>query len=95
MIPWTQPHTYNSDGASGSTHSSKYVQWGIRKKGNEELRNEFIRDTRPMLAEIGIEVPDERANRRFLSRRGEIARRVQVVTKRTARVPRAPALADC
>lgn len=60
------PAALDMFGASGSGHSAKYVHWGIRKKGNEELRSDFIRDTRPMIEEIGIEVPDDRANRRFL-----------------------------
>ena len=40
--------------------------WGIRQAGNEELRRQYITDTRPMLEKIGITVPDDSANRQFL-----------------------------
>ena len=53
-------------GASGSTFSDKYVKWGIRTSGNEDLRRQYIADTRPMMEKLGIEVPDDKANRRFL-----------------------------
>ena len=42
-------------GSSDSRFSGKYVKWGIRKKGNEELRQDYIRDTRPLLEALGLE----------------------------------------
>ena len=53
-------------GKSTSKFSDKYVKWGIRKKGNEELRQDYIGHTRPMLEALGIDVPGNTANRRFL-----------------------------
>jgi 1,2-phenylacetyl-CoA epoxidase catalytic subunit len=52
-------------GRSTSTASAAYVKWGIQKHGNEQLRQQYIADTRPMLAKIGIQVPDDLVNRRF------------------------------
>jgi len=60
------PAALDMFGSSDSRFSEKYVRWGIRKKGNAELRQDYIRDVRPMLESIGIRVPDENANRRFL-----------------------------
>jgi len=60
------PAALDMFGASGSTFSEKYVKWGIRQRGNEELREQYIADTRPMLEKLGIEVPEDIANRRFL-----------------------------
>jgi ring-1,2-phenylacetyl-CoA epoxidase subunit PaaA len=60
------PAALDMFGASDSRFSERYVRWGIRHKGNEELRQDYIRDTRPMLEGIGIRVPDDAANRRFL-----------------------------
>jgi len=60
------PAALDMCGASDSNFSEKYVKWGIRQKGNEELRRQYIRDTRPMLEKLGIKVPDDTANRRFL-----------------------------
>ena len=42
------------------------MRWGIRKKGNEGLRQDYINDTRPMLEALEIDVPEDSANRRFL-----------------------------
>jgi ring-1,2-phenylacetyl-CoA epoxidase subunit PaaA len=30
------------------------VRWGIRRAGNDELRRQYIADTRPLLEKIGI-----------------------------------------
>jgi 1,2-phenylacetyl-CoA epoxidase catalytic subunit len=42
------------------------VKWGIQKVGNAEMRRQYIADTRPMLEKIGIKVPPDEANRRYL-----------------------------
>ena len=60
------PAALDMFGRSDSDFSDTYVKWGLRQKNNEELRQQFIADTRPMLEKLGIDVPDDTANRRFL-----------------------------
>ena len=60
------PAALDMFGSSGSRFSEKYVRWGIRRAGNDELRRQYIADTRPLLERIGIQVPDDTLNRRFL-----------------------------
>lgn len=60
------PAALDMFGRSDSAFSDRYVHWGLRKKDNEGLRQQYIADTRPMLERLGIEVPDDTANRRFL-----------------------------
>lgn len=60
------PAALDMFGRSTSTFTDAYVRWGLRTKNNEDLRNEYIADTRPMLEALGIAVPDDKANRRFL-----------------------------
>lgn len=60
------PAALDMFGRSTSRASEGYVKWGIQKKGNEELRQQYIADTRPLLAKLGIAVPDDAANRRFM-----------------------------
>lgn len=60
------PAALDMFGKSTSSFSDAYVRWGLRQKNNEELRQIYIDDTRPMLEEMGINVPDDHANRRFL-----------------------------
>jgi 1,2-phenylacetyl-CoA epoxidase catalytic subunit len=42
------------------------VRWGLRKKNNAELREQYIADTRPMLDKLGLSIPDDHTNRRYL-----------------------------
>ena len=38
----------------------------LRQLSNADLRRQYIHDTRPLLEDLGIEVPSNRLNRRFL-----------------------------
>ena len=60
------PAALDMFGASGSGFSEKYVKWGIRSKGNEDLRQEYIAAARPELEALGLTVPDDTANRKYL-----------------------------
>jgi len=60
------PAALDMFGRSDSAFSDSYVRWGLRKLNNEDLRQRYIADTRPLLEELGIGVPDDRSNRRFL-----------------------------
>ena len=60
------PATLDMFGRSDSDFSDAYVRWGLRKKNNAELRDQYIADTRPMLEKLGITVPADSANRRYL-----------------------------
>lgn len=60
------PAALDMFGRSDSSFSDSYVKWGLRKKNNGELREQYIADTRPMLEKLGITVPDDTANRRYL-----------------------------
>ena len=53
-------------GRSDSDNSKIYVQWGIKGKTNEELRQQYIADTVPLIKELGLEVPDHMENRKYL-----------------------------
>ena len=60
------PAALDTFGRSDSNFSQEYVRWGIRAEDNEALRRRYIADTRPLVEEIGIEVPDDLTNRRYL-----------------------------
>ena len=60
------PAALDMFGRSDSEFSDTYVKWGLRQKNNEQLRQQYIADTRPMLERLGIDVPDDTANRRIL-----------------------------
>jgi 1,2-phenylacetyl-CoA epoxidase catalytic subunit len=60
------PAALDMFGRSDSDFSDAYVRWGLRKKNNAELRDQYIVDTRPMLEKLGIIIPEDNANRRYL-----------------------------
>jgi 1,2-phenylacetyl-CoA epoxidase catalytic subunit len=60
------PAALDMFGRSDSGNSEEYVRWGLRREDNEGLRRMFSADTRPLLEDLGITVPDDEANRRFL-----------------------------
>jgi ring-1,2-phenylacetyl-CoA epoxidase subunit PaaA len=60
------PAALDMFGRSDSDFSDAYVRWGLRHLNNEELRQQYIADTRPLMEDLGIDVPDDTANRRFL-----------------------------
>jgi 1,2-phenylacetyl-CoA epoxidase catalytic subunit len=60
------PAALDMFGRSDSKNSEKYVKWGIKAKTNEELRQQYISDTVPLLDELELDVPDHRANRKYL-----------------------------
>jgi 1,2-phenylacetyl-CoA epoxidase catalytic subunit len=60
------PAALDMFGKSDSKNSQKYVKWGIKAKTNKELRQQYIEDTVPLIEQLGLEVPDHEANRKFL-----------------------------
>ncbi len=60
------PAALDMFGRSDSSFTDAYVRWGLRQKNNADLRRDYIADTRPLLEDLGIEVPSNRLNRRFL-----------------------------
>jgi len=53
-------------GRSDSRREEAYIRWGLKKHRNEELRQAYLREVRPLLEGLGLEVPDEKLNRKFL-----------------------------
>ncbi|MAT04742.1 MAG: Phenylacetic acid catabolic protein [Ilumatobacteraceae bacterium] len=60
------PAALDMFGRSDSDFSDAYVRWGLRELNNEDLRQQYIAETRPLLEELGITVPADTDNRRFL-----------------------------
>ena len=60
------PAALDTFGRTDSSFSQEYVRWGIRNEDNGALRQRYIADTRPLIEELGIEVPDDLANRRYV-----------------------------
>jgi ring-1,2-phenylacetyl-CoA epoxidase subunit PaaA len=53
-------------GKSGSKRQNDYLRWGLRKRSNEQMRDDFISEVNNLLTKLGIPVPDPTAGRRYL-----------------------------
>lgn len=53
-------------GRSDSPNTPRFVRWGLKSVGNAEIRQAYKRYVDGKLVALGLDVPDERAGRRFL-----------------------------
>jgi ring-1,2-phenylacetyl-CoA epoxidase subunit PaaA len=53
-------------GRTTSERSKKYLHWGLRKYGNEETRQRFIKMVRPKISALELTAPDDMANRKYV-----------------------------
>ncbi|MET0793585.1 MAG: Phenylacetic acid catabolic protein [Polyangiaceae bacterium] len=60
------PATLDLFGRSDSPRSAAYVRWGLRQLRNNDARVRFAAATRPKLEKLGLTVPDDNLNRKFV-----------------------------
>jgi 1,2-phenylacetyl-CoA epoxidase catalytic subunit len=60
------PAALDMFGRSDSRRNERYQYWGLKQHGNEELRQEYIAETVPLLADLGLDVPDTTTGRKYL-----------------------------
>lgn len=60
------PAALDMFGRSDSKNAPIYVKWGIKMLDNEQLRQKYIAEAIPEIHKLGLTVPDNLANRRFL-----------------------------
>jgi len=60
------PAALDMFGRSGSPNAPKFVHWGLKSVGNAEIRDAYKAYVDRKLVALGLDLPDERKNRRFL-----------------------------
>ncbi len=45
-------------GRSESKRSERYRHWGLKRRSNEQARNEYIAEVKPLIEKLGLQVPD-------------------------------------
>ena len=60
------PAALDMFGRSDSSNAPKFIQWGLKSVGNAEIRQAYKAYVDAKLVTLGLDVPDERAHRRFL-----------------------------
>lgn len=52
-------------GNSGSRRSERYRYWGLKRRTNEEARQQYIEEVEPLIEKMGLEVPDREQGRLY------------------------------
>ena len=60
------PAALDMFGRSDSPNVPKFIGWGLKSVGNAEIRDAYQAYVDAKLVALGLELPDERAHRRFL-----------------------------
>jgi len=53
-------------GKSGSSRTERYLEWGLKRRTNEEARRQYIAEMEPKIAALGLIVPDRLQGRKYL-----------------------------
>ena len=60
------PAALDMFGRSDSPNVPKFIGWGLKSVGNADIRDAYKKYVDAKLIALGLDLPDERANRRFL-----------------------------
>jgi 1,2-phenylacetyl-CoA epoxidase catalytic subunit len=53
-------------GRAGSKRSERYRYWGLKRRTNEQARQDYQTEVNTILKKIGLTVPDPLKGRRYL-----------------------------
>jgi ring-1,2-phenylacetyl-CoA epoxidase subunit PaaA len=57
------PEALDMFGNAQSKRADKYIKWGLKRRTNEQARQQYIAEVEPLLRELGLVVPDRYQNR--------------------------------
>lgn len=60
------PAALDTFGRSDSPNSPRFIYWGLKRMTNEELRQQYKKYVDAKLEALGLDIPDEKYNRKFL-----------------------------
>lgn len=53
-------------GRSDSRRSERYCYWGIKRRTNAQAREEYMKEVKPLIEQVGLRVPDPNQGRQYL-----------------------------
>ena len=53
-------------GRSVSKRSEEYRHWGLKRRSNQQAREEYIKEVNPLIEKMGLTIPDPLKGREFL-----------------------------
>jgi 1,2-phenylacetyl-CoA epoxidase catalytic subunit len=60
------PRGLDMFGRTGSKRAEQFIEWGLKRRTNEDARNAYILEVGHALRGMGLSVPDEDCDRHFL-----------------------------
>jgi len=51
---------------SGSSRTERYIEWGLKRRTNEEARRQYIAEVDPQIEALGLVIPDKLQGRKYL-----------------------------
>ena len=60
------PRCLDMFGVTGSKRSEQYLQWGIKKRTNEQARTQYRAEVQKIIEQLGLKEPDPLKDRRFV-----------------------------
>ncbi len=60
------PRGLDMFGRSASRRSERYLYWGLKRRPNAEAREAYVAEVTPVLAELGLDLPDPEKDRAYL-----------------------------
>ena len=52
-------------GRSDSTRSERYRFWGLKRRGNEQARHQYIAEVNPLIEKLGLRIPEVNKERLY------------------------------
>src|SRR2546425_936818 len=53
-------------GQSQSARTERYIEWGLKRRTNDEARRQYIAEVDPLIEGVGLVVPDKLKGRKYL-----------------------------
>lgn len=53
-------------GRSASKRCERYRYWGLKRRSNEQAREDYMKEVDPILKKMGLKVPDPLKGRRYI-----------------------------
>ncbi|MFN0071583.1 MAG: Phenylacetic acid catabolic protein [Chloroflexota bacterium] len=53
-------------GQSGSARSGRFIHWGLKRRTNEQARQQYMDEVNPLIESMGLTVPDPWIGRKYL-----------------------------
>jgi len=65
-IDFWYPTALDMFGSATSKRAERYREWGLKRRTNEEARQQFMAEVNPLLESMGLQVPDPTKGRKYL-----------------------------